>query len=837
MTDRRISVVKKYLTYFVCSLIICILTGCSNQSKEEVFCKTIYDFEGYQVENLDEQVDSNFLVYEEGVQELIIDNNSNCLVFMDEENFIYEFSNASDEIKKMKKGDVFWASIPERPYEPIAVKVDTLNVDGNRVIIHGAELYMEDLYVYVDLDMDIPASAIQVDPSTIDQESTLEWITQNTASNDNQTIDTMNLSYTDNQESKLQKKINVEGPIGLVSTWNIDLHSPSLHKDMVGLTLKGTFRVGLKSTRVTYCYDKSSGYWYGGTTSTEYFESDLDFGGEGDLGSIRKSLFTGIVPTGAPLIYGEITPYAVLEANGSITGGFTSKLERTVGFMVSGKGTKNISYDSIESKEEPVNTYHLTEYNATVTAGLDFNTTLNVTMVAKITGGAVGGLELKGSYDPLEGSIVENEDFVHDCKVCIDGAVYPFARVYVGINLGVEGHYLYEAVATIMELRWEALNGFYISFGRDGLGKPEFGEGECPHKRYRTNITVLDMAGNYAGGAAIDASYADGRTDSVIADNHGEAVMYLPSGDNLLTANGEGQTGKAHAVISEEPVDVIIQMKEKRNIFVLFDYDSNFSENEYQLNYIREIVQENYPEAFLLDASIWGISGGFTTGSHIGYHIISQMMTVSEDQDVSVGDIVILVSVKLPDLTIYKKPEIGYEFTTSSVTNSIGITNTYTFEQPLYSDQIFPYNVYINIGMLVIDEHALAYSHTNEDVTRWAWMYSIDSNTGYIKEDIEPSKEDPYYYITNMWQEVDEDISGTIYNTKYCINKNLEIKGIDSYSKNVWEGHMRLSDYITSLSGNHYKIMFQECFEKVCAVTEALLANEWEKYLINYCNN
>ena len=92
------------------SVLLPVLSGCGGgKTKEQIFTKTIHDFEGYTVENLDEQEDTNFIVYAKGVKEITMTDRRNVLIAADEAEMTYTFNKADETLTNIQSGDVFYA--------------------------------------------------------------------------------------------------------------------------------------------------------------------------------------------------------------------------------------------------------------------------------------------------------------------------------------------------------------------------------------------------------------------------------------------------------------------------------------------------------------------------------------------------------------------------------------------------------------------------------------------------------------------------------------------------------------------------------------------------------
>jgi hypothetical protein len=70
---------------------------------DELFDKTIHDFPGHLSDNLDEQEDTNFIVYAKGVKKISTDDGMNMVALADDEKREYVVLYPSKELEKLKK--------------------------------------------------------------------------------------------------------------------------------------------------------------------------------------------------------------------------------------------------------------------------------------------------------------------------------------------------------------------------------------------------------------------------------------------------------------------------------------------------------------------------------------------------------------------------------------------------------------------------------------------------------------------------------------------------------------------------------------------------------------
>ena len=605
---------KKLWLGLIVFLILLSISGCSEKTKEQILNKTIHDFDGYEVQNLDESEDTNFVVYQKGVIQLDMSNGKNTPTKMDNDNFRYTFTNASAELKAMKEGDVFWGVL-QSGYESLSIKVKEIQTEGDTVHVVGEQVNVDDLFVYADINMEIPASELYIDESSIGEGVTVELVPVDSIKQStgflptHGDIQTSFLGKMKNEQDIISTSKKVHKDLALEINKRIVMGPADLSQTSVGLSCQGEIKGWIYGVTIEWGYEPEDDYFYGCILTDFAVETNLDFKGEGLLAGVRIPLVTAAAAPPVPVVVGKVTPYFVADAKGSIGGGFSTVNSGTSGFgAIAGKGVGGLDFFDISKLYEPQTTLHFTEMEATVSAGFDFRANLSVCLAAQVYGGAYVGAELKGKYDPMEHDLTEEPDSIHDCEVCIDGVLQALFKVYAGANVGLPKQSLYAAEVDIVEVII-AKKDFYISFGRKGIKEPEFGTGKCPHKRWRAEIKVLNEDGTVADSGTIFVDYADGRTEELEISSD-ESIVYLPDGDNLLKAKSKDQKGNANAAVNSAPINITINLKKIKDLFILYDYkkwpdiyadyDEGVQENLQWLPQYAEFFTDQYPDAILI---------------------------------------------------------------------------------------------------------------------------------------------------------------------------------------------------------------------------------------------
>ncbi len=146
-----------------------------------VFSKTIEDFPDRMIDNLDEQTDTNFIVYAKKVRRVTAENGANRLVEADLEKLQYTFADPDEQLTELKRGDVFFIEPNEYNAYGLCVRVKKVRVKDGMAVITGKDVKLADLIEYADVEMDVPVTAFYLDNSEMTEDVQVQWVTDTTA--------------------------------------------------------------------------------------------------------------------------------------------------------------------------------------------------------------------------------------------------------------------------------------------------------------------------------------------------------------------------------------------------------------------------------------------------------------------------------------------------------------------------------------------------------------------------------------------------------------------------------------------------------------------------------
>lgn len=504
----------------------------STKTKEEIFTKTIHDFGNLRVDNLDDQENTNFVVYAEGIQEIIMTQDRNVLVEVDKEELSYTFTHADDTLKSMEKGDVFFGVHNDGNADSVTAMVKKIDVSGDRVTVYSEEIGLSDLFVYVDIYMDIPLNQ----PGT----------------------DAASLSNNSRQGTYGLTLLGAAEELNALDIYEKTLEQPiSINKGPV--TVSGELSATLK-VKVEWRYDAESNQLHTGLWTDVELEHSINIAASGHVK--EKMEFMPIpIPIAGPLRL-MLQPAVILTADAVVSGTFSYEAQDKYGYtLVFSNG--DVKAEPHKEISTPTITGGFGKLEANIGLALELRPYYRLGFIGELYASINGGVELACVAGPVV-EIPEQMDApaIHTCDACIDGELNLFAEISVGYEMRLgkksagkeqddEENELSDELSLYHPDKWK-INDFYISF-MDGLAR--MGWGECPNWRYRSVVTVVNQDDKPVSGAEVTAKKSDEVVESTIADNSGQAILYLPAGEHVLEARKDDFVSSAPALVEQSSAE------------------------------------------------------------------------------------------------------------------------------------------------------------------------------------------------------------------------------------------------------------------------------------------
>ena len=150
-----------------------LMTFCQNKEALDAFlAKDVDDFPGYEIIQNGTSTETDFGVL---VKDTVVaegNDSVNTLVETDEEQGTYLISNIDKKVASLHQGDILYIPYAQNDY--ILTKVGNIEVSGNTALITAENATIPELFVYLDMDIDIPVDDSWFDPSSADEDITFE---------------------------------------------------------------------------------------------------------------------------------------------------------------------------------------------------------------------------------------------------------------------------------------------------------------------------------------------------------------------------------------------------------------------------------------------------------------------------------------------------------------------------------------------------------------------------------------------------------------------------------------------------------------------------------------
>ena len=447
---------------------------------EEFMAKTTEDFEEDRVLNLDESEDNNFLVVSDDATVIEPEEGKNTVVKDDYTNGIYVIENADEQIKNLKKGDIFYYQYGEGKNDYIITKVENININGDAVtVIAQQEVEMTDYFQYVKIDTE--SSRTTFDGAEMDPDVVHETV-----------------------EEMPRARKNISGEYSVSDKW-------TAKKDFGGgvslqFSIKAKMTLGVK----VYIDFDLFGEKYAYLEIILSCSSDIEFSLTGKVKVPPITL--GVVGLDTDInedfgINAAVKFVFIVEAKIAINVK-VSMLDVAIGFAFDSKtGFVNKSKAGILDFETKV------EEKATIFAGLALVPAVKITKHAKVDWKSQFGVEIDVTIP-----ITSQE---HECSLCAKIAVDFVASSIVNIKF-----FDWIERTTILGKLNIDIGKFYWSY------EMGFGSGKCPN-----DSTTLEGEGSDLGGS--DDENEEIRT---VIDNGtcGENLIWTLYDDGELVIDGEG---------------------------------------------------------------------------------------------------------------------------------------------------------------------------------------------------------------------------------------------------------------------------------------------------------
>lgn len=317
--------------------------------------------------------------------------------------------------------------------------------------------------------------------------------------------------------------------------------------------------------------------------------------------------------------------------------------------------------------------------------------------------------------------------------------------------------------------------------------------------RWETTITVLTQEGEPAADANVCAQYPDGRTAMAQTNDAGTAVLYLPSGDNLLTCSHQGARGSVNVPISGAPASAIIRLEDKRQIFIchrISQYETNYDDpTEYSELY--SLLSEQYPDAVWITMNEWM--------SHTEANTTIENYTMEGLQEaygLSAGDIILYPHAYKPDS--HSMALNGESVETEGDFNSLNF----------------------RVGIALLPEETE--DESASDIPELIWLYTLSvylKETGYYSDSITHKT---LYFKDALFRCNEFYWKGLEYGSDYRITE-IGTEWAESHWEDPAPSYGANTMYDFYVNGSLYRPLLAEYAKRAFPYIELALADEWDE--------
>lgn len=543
------------------------LAKLNEKNIDKIFNKTVRDFRGHLIDKLDEQKDTNFVVYAEGVQRIEVSEKKNTIISANPQQKIYVFGKPSKEIRKLEPGDIFFVDPSIECPTGIVVKVREITIENRQATIISDNVELEELIEYADINMDFAVSQVYFEEDGEPYTAQFEEYTNNEQEiwdNEEVSGEAVMEAFAAGTGDKARAKSGKDNGLvqGSKFSWlkntvydetiPICLNvSKQITGNIEGLVAKGTVGTKISGIHVVfrmyplYATLESSV----SVLARPYVDGTLGIGGTWQQAFGLPKMF---VPVFGPFCIGYyVTPS--ISVSGSVNGrlSMAADVEVGAGSKIIAGGIVQQPYFIFEGPENYAAKLNLVEAEADIDLNLlEVRVGFGVPEVTEIYASVSGGLAVDGRMEFPEMTFVsENAENMHDCDACVDGDIGVEVRSNVGwtglvqfkkffpkesFRAGVE-HKIFEENIPLKD--------FYISYRNNdytGEKKIECALGTCPYKGIpvivkmnstmeREDIPLDDFVVKVDDGKFI--------REFTTTDENGEAHFLLPEGEYKLTVD------------------------------------------------------------------------------------------------------------------------------------------------------------------------------------------------------------------------------------------------------------------------------------------------------------
>lgn len=475
---------------------------------EEFLAKTPEDYEGKEIVEFDEEQE-DFGVLNDDV--VIAENSAEMTYTYDETTLTYVFSNANEEVKALKPGDVFYYEYGSGLNEFLLFKVKTIDITDSTVkIVEDEDIGLEEAFDFVRIDEESEASDAQVDDSELGEAFTPAASMKKTRAASEGATESfstkLNIKYTKNEQNSVSGSVALKVTVSAKLYYDVKLFGKDYYEFKSEISVKMNITVS--------------------------FEGSLQ---------VDKDKFC------IPFLPIPVGPF-VIEAKVYLIAEFSSSLE----FEGSLETKITVTADSDNGIKKSVITKNEPGFEVSnkiqLRLGLGVEVKLSLAKIISLAANGEGGLKFSGTPSTVGVWL----DKHHDCITCISGKVDFFYGVGLSLKITI--------IPNVFSFSWTIAKyeksyfvcDRYFSYSADGFS---CGEGTCPNIEYKVTFTVTDKNGNPVKDVYVSASDgvcdsdADGKYDEtyMYTGEDGKAVFYFKKGEHTIELKADSYEDKSYS--------------------------------------------------------------------------------------------------------------------------------------------------------------------------------------------------------------------------------------------------------------------------------------------------
>lgn len=454
----------------------------------------------------------------------------------DEATMTYIFENATDEIKALKVGEIFYYEYGENLNEFILFKVKSIKIDGSRVtVVEDENITLYEVFKYIRIDEEADFSQVEIDEDSLGE--CLTEVPQTRKAAARSISEGADCSFS--HSFAIKYSLGSDGP--------------------VKATINGKLEVNMSiSVKLHYAPE---------LFGKDYCEFNLEINTKslwevsvsGKIALDKEKVRISVPLVEMPPFSLTINLYPVLEFSGSINLSAEVEEKTTYSFDSNTKELNKVKktdmIPDVEIKEKA-------EFKIGV--GLQLKLALEIVKKELVSFSVSGEGGAKATVT-LDTGLNLWLDKHHPCSACFTGKINGFIEAKITFSIKI--------VPKILELNFDAVKwtlepyicDFYVSVSDSGI---ECGLGKCPKVEYSVTFVVLDMTELPIEGA--DVSCSTGRCDadgdekyddtSIKTNEKGECVFYLKQGAHSVTISdsADDKTIDVNMIGTSRKISVIL---------------------------------------------------------------------------------------------------------------------------------------------------------------------------------------------------------------------------------------------------------------------------------------